>query len=89
MSYLLYPDGYKERAVPKNGAAFTIAELQDYVGGYIGVEEVEEGFLVFNEDAEDSVFNRPATDMVIGYNPNFQGIISGNAIVCARGQIRT
>lgn len=90
MSKLIHPDGYEERVIPKNGVAFTVAELQDLVDGYIGIEDVEDGVLVYDEDGaeNDKLTNPVATQMVWDYDPNFEGYVAGVAVVCKKDEIR-
>lgn len=90
MSYLIQPWGEKQKATPKNGVAFTVAELQDYVDGFIGLEDVEDGIIVFDENGgeDDKLYNPVATQMVWDYNPHYQGFIAGTALVCRRDEIR-
>lgn len=74
------------KVVPKNGAAFSIQELQDYVDGYIDVLPIEGGYLVFDVDgpAKDKLYNKAATELAYKHNPDWEGFISGNAVVCER-----
>lgn len=91
MSYLLKPNGIK---VPLDGDEFSVDELQDLVDGYIGVESVEDGFVVFDEDAayKCRYLNIEATKMVLEYKRSINakeaeewgGFISGDAVVCKR-----
>ena len=86
---IIYPNGEKERITPKNGVTFTVTELQDIVDGYIGIEDVEEGILVFDEDGgeKDKVLNPTATRMIMDYDPNYDGFVSGVAVLCRKDQI--
>ena len=89
MAYLLKPEGSR---IPLEGKFFTVDELQDLVGGYIGVEEIGEGFVVFDEDAayKCKYLNVEATNMVLRYKRSIDSrkaeewgaFISGDAVVC-------
>ena len=90
-SYIIYPDGYERPIFP--GAAdgmFTVAQLQDIVEGYIGIEDIGDSCLVYDDegDLSDKIYNRKATEMVRGFNNNFHRIIAGPVVVCKRGKIR-
>ena len=78
------------KVVPKDGAAFTVTELQDMVDGYIDVLEVKDGVVVFDADGAENekLYNRMATEMVKEYDPEWNGFISGVAVVCPKRMIR-
>ena len=90
MSEVVTPRGIRMEAVPNDGAAFTVTELQDIVDGFIGVLEVKDGVIVFDEDgpAKDKLYNKEATKMVKEFNPEWEGFISGVAVVCPKRMIR-
>ena len=87
MATLIDPRGNKEKVTPKDGVAFSVQELQDYVGGYIDVLSIGEGYLVFDVDgpSKDKLYNKVATELAYKYHPKeFQGFISGKAVVCRK-----
>lgn len=90
MSEVIYPRGERMKAVPKDGVAFSVTELQDLVDGYIDVMEVADGVVVFDADGAENnkLYNKVASDMVRECNPEWTGFISGNAVLCAKRMIR-
>lgn len=86
MAVLISPRGNKEKVIPKDGMAFTIQELQDYVDGYIDVLPVGENYLVFDVDGpeKDKLYNEAATELALKHNPEWGRFVSGNAVVCER-----
>lgn len=90
-SYIIYPNGNECPVFPKEkDGKFTIAQLQDIVGGYIGVEDVEDRCLVFNDegDLDDKIYNRKATEIIRSHDENFKRIIAGPVVVCPPGKIK-
>ena len=86
MAYLITPRGNKEKVTPKDGVAFSITELQDYVDGYIDVLPIGGNYLVFDVDGpeKDKLYNKIATEMAYEHHPEWERYISGNAVVCER-----
>lgn len=74
---------------PKNGADFSLEELQEFVGGYIEIIDLFDGTLmVINEEGKlkDLPFNIPAT-LIYSKKYGMQDYIVGNALVCDKSQI--
>lgn len=91
-SFVIYPNGNRLPAKPKrirpsDDERFTITQLQDIVGGYIGILDVGDCVLVYNDDAEDCPLNLAATE-IARRNEEWKGNISGIALVCGRGMIK-
>lgn len=92
-SYVIYPDGTKvpaeaKRTRPSDDGRFTVTQLQDIVGGYIGIVDVGDAVLVYNDDSADLPLNPEATRMA-RMNADWRGFVAGPAVVCGRGCIRT
>lgn len=91
MAYLLKVDGTR---IPLDGEAFSVDELQTLVDGYIGVEQVAEGFVVFDDDGayKCKYLNVEATKMVLEFKRSVDakdaeewgGFVSGDAVVCKK-----
>lgn len=89
INYLLTPRGERQAAAPKDGVAFTVTELQDMVGGYIDIMELNDGMVVFDVDGalNDKLYNKAATDLIRYSNPEWNGYVAGNAVVCSRVRV--
>lgn len=90
-NYILYPNGSKCPIFPKEkDGMFTVTQLQDVVGGYIGVQDMGEQCLVYNDegDLDDRPYNEEATALIRGFNEEFRRIVSGPVVVCRRGRIK-
>ena len=87
---IIYPNGDEYPIFTKEDGVFTVTQLQDIVGGYIGIEDIGECCLVYNDegDLDDKPYNRKATELAREYNNEFRRIISGPAVVCSMGMIR-
>ena len=85
-SYLITPRGDIQEAVPKIGAAFTVTELQDMVGGYIEVMDVNGGVLVYDSDGaiKEKLYNEKATKLILDSNPEWDDFVAGNAVFCKK-----
>ena len=84
MAVLIDPRGNRQRVVPRNGAAFGVQELQDFVDGYIDVLPVGGKYLVFDVDGpeKEKLYNKTATELAREHNPEWGRFISGNAVLC-------
>ena len=85
-SYLITPRGEIQEAVPKRGAAFTVTELQDMVGGYIEVMDVNGGVLVYDSDGaiKEKLYNEKATKLILDSKPEWDDFVAGNAVFCKK-----
>jgi len=83
---LLLNVGEEPRYVrPASGAAFSLAELQAFVGGYIEAVYLPGGVVMLvNEEGklEGLPYNEPATALYGAGDP-----IAGNAIVCSMAEM--
>jgi len=90
MATLLPASGAPRTVTPANGRAFTLRELQTFVGGYIQGIGTPDGRLMFlNEDGKQLGLppNLPATDMVRAWLLPFD-IIVGDVILCTRDEAK-
>lgn len=90
MAILIPPEGIAHEIEPAHGPAFTLQELQAFVGGYIEAVYLSDGRIMFiNEDGkrEELPINAIATELarMSGLAPWDQ--IVGPAIVCTRAEI--
>ena len=83
-NYLITPRGEIQEAAPKRGAAFTVTELQDMVGGYIEVIDVNGGVVVYDSDGaqKEKLYNEKATKLILDSNQEWDGFVAGNAVFC-------
>jgi len=79
------PDGafiYKE---PKNGADFSLEELQGFVDGYIEIITLSDDLImVVNEEGKPLglPFNKAATEILWDHTNSTDDYIAGNALIC-------
>lgn len=93
-SYVIYPNGSKvpaagKRVCPSDDGRFTVTQLQDIVGGYIGIVDIGERVLIYNDEGgiNDLPINLEATRLA-RMNEDWKGYIAGPALVCDRGMVR-
>lgn len=88
MATLIKPDGSATTVTPASGGAFTLEELQGFVGGYIEFVHVGDRILVVDEDgkAKGKPFNRAATERCHGYIFSDDGIV-GDALLCESTEV--
>ena len=93
-SYIIYPNGVKvpaegKRLSPADDGRFTVTQLQDIVGGYIGIVDIGDMVLVYNDegDLDDKPINQEATRLA-AVSEGWKGYVAGPALVCRRGKIR-
>lgn len=93
MAILIRTDGHSSRVAPANGRSFTLAELHEFVGGYIEIVRVPPvdggGLMVINEDGKrlDLPINYLATT---GYHLGggaLDDYIVGNALIATRTEL--
>ena len=91
---LLTPRGEKQEAIPKDGVAFTVTELQDMVQGYVEIEDIEDELIIVydvNGNYNNKLFNPKATEILKKAHadePFYSGYVSGNALVCGNDMVR-
>ena len=85
-NYLITPRGEKQEAIPRDGVAFSVTELQDLVQGYIDVVEIGESLIVFDVDGayNNKLYNKTATELIRSSDSEWNGFVAGNAVVCSR-----
>jgi hypothetical protein len=88
MAIHIKADGTKTEVTPASGKAFTLEELQAFVGGYVETIRVQspEGFLLLvDEDAKlkcpTSPMNRVATEMFHGAHGSAVAILGDVLLV--------
>lgn len=93
-SYVIYPNGETVPAVPRRTRTddddrFRVSQLQDIVGGYIGIVDIGDRVIIYNDegDLNDLPINATATGLAKS-NPEWKGYIAGPAVVCGRNKIR-
>lgn len=90
MATLLKADGTRQEVWPGSGEAFTLEEMQAYVGGLISILDVGEGIMVLNDEGklEGLPFNRQATRIARPYLfPFDSGIVGDVLIICEEAQM--
>ena len=89
MGKLIKADGTTVEVSPKNGTDYTLAELQEFVGGYIEViPAYKKGYiLVINEEGklEGLPRNGRATDLA---DITLWDCIVGDALYCKSSEVR-
>jgi len=94
IAVLITPRGERQEAIPRNGVAFTVRELQDMVDGYIDIVDIDDELvMVFDVDGneKDKLFNKKATEILRKAHegePDFGDFVSGNAVVCKNHMIK-
>lgn len=92
MALLVKVDGSAERVEPKNGASFSLEELQGYVGGYIQIITPKVGErMVINKEGKlmGLPINKQITDIAHIFRaimPN--DFIVGDVLLCKPKEIR-
>lgn len=88
MAQWIKTTGETTEVTPKNGKRFKLAELQEFVGGYI--ERIDLGFgqnMIVNEEGKllGMPFNQKASSMTINSKSGAH-IIVGHALICKGGE---
>lgn len=84
MAMLLKYSGDDISILPKNGSDFTLEELQEFVGGYIEVINIDKDtIMVLNEEGMmlGLPYNRNASEMR-------GGPVVGNVVVCDKNMLK-
>lgn len=90
MAQYIQANGTVTRVTPAYGAAFSLQEMQSYVGGYIEALQLRDGRIMFlNEDGKrlDLAYNA-AADIVAhqrGGLPPYDHIV-GNVLITSRAE---
>ena len=85
MAQLIKQNGEITEICPSNGSDFQLEELQEYVGGYIDIVNLDNGnIMVVNDDGKFTCeLNDKATDMAHYNHAIFaDDYISGDVVVC-------
>ena len=74
---------------PKNGKAFSLKELKEIVGGYIEIIDLDDAYMVINEEGKllDLPFNLSAT-RIYQHFTRIGDYIVGDVLICKKSQIR-
>lgn len=83
-AYYHTTDGRETEVMPANGTDFTLAELQELVGGYVEIHGLPDGqIMCMNEDANSLGLPVNAAATVTAYNlASGPGGIRGNVVIC-------
>lgn len=96
MSQILYADGREEEVQPANGSSFSLAEMQNIVGGLIEIVRLsdkvgtEEMILVINEEGKlqaDPMLNAKATQLFL-IDRAWPDTIVGDVLFCPSSQVK-
>lgn len=85
-NYIIYPNGYECPVYPKKDGKYPLTQLQDIVGGYIGIEDMEEQVVIYNDSESDLPYNRKATELI--RQTGYKGLLSGPVVILERGLIK-
>ena len=99
MAILIKANRVVEKVLPKNKKTFTLAELQEYVGGYIEIVPIEkvphfymrDALMVVNEEGKLNglPINIIATDIYLYNHTGIMGVdtIVGDVLICKSKEI--
>lgn len=90
MAQIIKVTGDTKQVEPQNGTDFKLKELQEIVGGYIGIAYLsDDEIMVFNEDGklEGLQLNPKATER---YNADVYAFdhIVGDVLICKTSQVK-
>lgn len=92
MAQIINTDGTTQTVEPKNGTDFKLEELQEIVGGYIEIVDLNNGqILVINEEGKlnNLEVNSPATSIAHQAGAIYAwDCIVGNVLLCNSNQVR-
>lgn len=84
-NFILKPDFTQEEVAPKDGVRFTLEEMQEYVGGYIEVINLNDDFLmIVNENGKYETLEVNDNATVLAHSMNAilrEDYIVGNAVI--------
>lgn len=85
-SRIIYPNGDES---PIYDSKITLSRLQDIVGGFVDMLNIEGGVLVFNADDGDLLYNEKASLLIPQTNEKTpeRMFLSGTVVLCNVGQI--
>lgn len=88
MAKLIKTDGSVTDVKPADGRAFTLEELQKFVGGYIEIINVGERAMVMDEEGKlkRKAVNECATERMSGYICADDEIV-GDVLLCDTGEL--
>jgi hypothetical protein len=88
MATLIKSNGEEINVAPKNKIDFQLAELQDFVGGFIEIVKTKDGrTMVMNEEGKinDLPMNLKATQL---YQHNQFDCIVGDVLICQPNELK-
>ena len=85
-------DGTTVIVSPKDGKHFQLAELHEFVGGFIEIKRLQgrvtNKLMIINDEGKLSHVNLPKNDTATGiYNAFRMGWIAGDVLVCEYEQV--
>jgi hypothetical protein len=88
MAYIYKSNGEVIETSPKNGKDFSLKELKEIVGGYIEIIDLDDAYMVINEEGKllGLPFNLNATRIYQYFTKNGDYIV-GDVLVCPKNQI--
>lgn len=90
MAQLIRVDGTEQQLIPSTGVSFSLAELQDLVGGYIEILELPSGrLLVLDEEGKlaGKPINPRATWLGAVAQIAHSEVIVGDVLVCTATEL--
>lgn len=91
MAQIIKSSGVVIEVTPKNGTDFSLEELQEIVGGYIGILHLKDKrIIVYDEEGElkNSPLNQKATELLNRNSYCVEGTIVGDVLVCDSEQVK-
>lgn len=87
--YIIFPDGTQVYVAPANTVSYTLAELQNFVGGYIQLLQMDNDYLmVINEEGKLKGLARNEQATTLVKHTLFEGdYIVGTVLVCDTAHI--
>lgn len=89
MAYIYKTNGDIIETSPKNGNDFSLKELKEIVGGYIEIVDLDDAYMVINEEGKllNLPFNIKAT-RIYQHFTRIDDYIVGDVLICEKFQIR-
>ena len=89
MAYIYKSNGEVIETSPKNKKYFSLKELKEIVGGYIEILDLDDAYMVINEEGKllNLPFNLDAT-RIYQHFTKIGDYIVGDVLICDKFQIR-